>query len=143
MAGGLSSQIITNSEYYKFNGLFVIIYLALTVLLNILLIPILGIKGAALAAMASMLVFNILKFVFIYQKFDIQPYRRNHIRILLIGIIAYIITALFTYPDNLILNIILKSSLFSTLFILLNYLSKTSDDFIELVEKYVQFLRRK
>jgi len=143
MSGGLSSQIITNSEYYRFNGLYVIIYLVLTVLLNILFIPILGIKGAALAAMASMLVFNILKFVFIYRKFDIQPYRHNHIRILLIGVIAYIITALFTYPDNLILNIILKSSLFSILFILLNYISKTSDDFIELVEKYAHFLRRK
>jgi O-antigen/teichoic acid export membrane protein len=143
MAGGLSSQIITNSNYYRYNGLFVVIYLVLTVLLNILLIPVLGIKGAAISAMISMLVFNILKFVFIYRKFEIQPYKQNHIRILLIGVITYIITALFTYPENLILNIFLKSSLFSVLFILMNYFTHTSEDFIEMIEKYIPILRKK
>jgi O-antigen/teichoic acid export membrane protein len=142
MAGGLSSQIITNSEYYRFNGLFVIIYLVLTVLLNILFIPWLDIKGAALAALLSMLIFNILKFIFIYKKFNIQPYRHRHLRILLIGVVAYIITALFQYPEQLILNILIKSSLFSVMFVLLNYISGTSDDFRELVEKYVPFLRK-
>ena len=143
MAGGLSSQIITNSKYYRFNGLFVIIYLVLTVTLNILLIPVLGIKGAAIAAMVSMLVFNILKFVYIYQKFKIQPYRQNHLRILLIGVITYIITSLLTYPESLILNIVTKSFLFSALFILLNYFSRTSEDFIELAEKYISLIRKK
>jgi O-antigen/teichoic acid export membrane protein len=143
MAGGLSSQIITNSKYYRYNGLYVIIYLVLTIVLNIILIPILGIKGAAIAAMTSMLVFNILNFAFIYKKFNIQPYRQNHIRIILIGVVAYIITALFTYPDSLILNILLKSSLFSILFILMNYFTRTSEDFIEIMEKYISFLRKK
>jgi len=143
MAGGLSSQIITNSKYYRYNGLFVIIYLALMVLLNIMLIPVLGIKGAALAAMISMLVFNVMKFVFVLKKFEIQPYRPNHIRILLTGVIAYVIAALFTYPEELILNIALKSALFGILFVILNFLSGTSDDFTELVEKLVPFLRKK
>lgn len=143
MAGGLSSQIITNSKFYRYNGLFVIIYLSMTVILNIVFIPILGIKGAALAAMVSMLVFNILKFIYIYYKFNIQPYRNSHIRILLIGVIAYIITSLFTYPEHLILNIALKSSLFSILFILLNYFSGTSGDFNEIIEKYIPSLRKK
>jgi O-antigen/teichoic acid export membrane protein len=143
MAGGLSSQIITNSKYYRYNGLFVIIYLILTVVLNIMLIPALGIMGAAMAAMVSMLVFNILKFVYIYRKFRIQPYKLNHIRILLIGVIAYIMTSLFNYPEHLILNILLKSSLFSVLFILLNYFSRTSQDFIEMADKYISLLRRK
>lgn len=98
MAGGLSSQIITNSKYYRYNGLFVLIYLALMILLNILLIPVLGIKGAALAAMLSMLVFNILKFLFINNRFNIQPYNQKHIRIVLIGVVAYIISSQFVYP---------------------------------------------
>lgn len=143
MGSGLSSQIITNSKFYRYNGLFVIIYLGLTVILNIIFIPILGIKGAALAAMASILVFNILKFIYIYRKFNIQPYSNRHIRILLTGVIAYIITALFIYPENLILNIGLKSSLFSILFIILNYISGTSGDFNELIEKYIPSLRKK
>jgi O-antigen/teichoic acid export membrane protein len=142
MAGGLSSQIITNSKYYRYNGLFVIIYLSLTVILNILFIPVLGIKGAALAAMVSMLVFNIMKFIYINYRFDIQPYRNSHIRILLIGVIAYIITALFTYPEHLILNVVLKSSLFSLLFVILNYISGTSGDFNDLIEKYIPSLRK-
>lgn len=142
MAGGLSSQIITNSKYYRYNGLFVIIYLSLAVILNIVLIPVLGIKGAALAAMVSMLVFNIMKFIYIYFRFNIQPYRNRHVRILLIGVISYIITALFTYPEHLIINVALKSSLFGVLFIILNYLSATSKDFNDLIEKYIPSLRK-
>jgi O-antigen/teichoic acid export membrane protein len=107
------------------------------------LITVLGIKGAALAAMCSMLVFNVLKFVFIYKKFNIQPYRRNHIRIILIGVIAYVITVQFIYPEHLILNITLKSMLFGVLFVLLNFLSGTSDDFTDLLKKYIPFLREK
>lgn len=143
MAGGLSSQIITNSKYYRYNGLFVIIYLVLTVLLNIIFIPWIGIKGAALAAMTSILIFNLLKFVYIYKIFNIQPYQQRHFRILLIGVVAYILTALFTYPENLYFNIILKSALFSVLFIVLNYISGTSNDFNDLVEKYIPFFRKK
>ena len=143
MGGGLSSQIITNSKFYRFNGLFVIIYLTLTVFLNILLIPVLGIKGAALAAMTSMFVFNILKFLFIYRKFKIQPYRSNHVRILLIGIMAYVITAQFAYPANLLLNIVLKSTLFGMIFVILNFLSGTSDDFTGLIKKYIPFFRKR
>ena len=143
MAGGLSSQIITNSRYYRYNGFFVILYLALTVILNILFIPPLGIKGAALAAMVSMFVFNLLKFIYIYRLFKIQPYGNRHLRIVLTGVIAYIITALFTYPEVLILNVALKSSLFGILFILLNYFSSTSDDFNDLIEKYIPYFRKK
>jgi len=142
MTGGLSSQVITNSDYYRFNGLFVIIYLILTVVLNIILIKTTGIVGAAIAAFLSMLVFNILKFIFIRRRFNIQPYNINHLKIILIGLGSYLIVNAFTYPSSLILNIILRSLLFGILFVLFNYFFVTSSDFNEIIDKYLQKIRR-
>lgn len=142
MAGGLSSQIITNSKLYRYNGLYVIVYLVSAILLNVILIPIMGITGAALAALISMLIFNMMKFLFIKKRFGIQPYRRSHIRILLIGVVAYILTDLFSFPDNLILNIIMKSGMFVVLYGLLNFISGTSEDLNDLVAKYFPFLKK-
>lgn len=138
MAGGLSSQIITNSTFYRYNGLFVVIYLIMTVVLNIILIQFLGITGSAIAAMISLLIFNLSKFVFIYKKLGIQPYSSVHIRILLIGIISYIITVQFGYPAALVPNVLLKSILFSILFILMNYFGKTSKDFDDIFTKFLK-----
>jgi O-antigen/teichoic acid export membrane protein len=138
MSGGLSSQIITNSNYYRYNGFFVIIYLALNVILNIILIQILGIAGAALAAFLSALVFNILKFLFIYRKFSIQPYHFNHIKILAICTAAYLIVVVFDYPENLIINILIKSSFFGVLFLLMNYFLRTSSEYVAIADKLLE-----
>ena len=112
MAGGLSSQVITNSDYYRYNGIFVLLYLILTVILNVILIQAMGIVGASLAAMISMLVFTVIKFEFIRRKFSIQPYDRNHLKIIAISVISFLIVSIFTYPESMILNILLKSSVF-------------------------------
>jgi O-antigen/teichoic acid export membrane protein len=143
MAGGLSSQVITNSEHYRYNGLFVIIYLLLVVGLNILLINLLGITGAALAAMISMFIFTLMKNEFIRRKFGMQPYDWNFIKIIVTGAISYVVVILFSYPEALILNILFKSSLFGLLFILLNYLMSTSDDFNHVVDSYLYWIRKK
>jgi O-antigen/teichoic acid export membrane protein len=143
MAGGLSSQVITLSDHYRFNGLFVIIYLILTVSLNIYLIRSIGIVGAALAAMLSMLVYTILKFIFIYKRFNIQPYNWNHLKIILIGGGSYLIGNAFSYPSGLIPNILLKTLLFGLIYISVNYFLISSEDFNDIINKYLKWIRRK
>jgi O-antigen/teichoic acid export membrane protein len=142
MSGGLSSQVITLSDYYRYNGLFVVIYLVMTVLLNIILIQTIGIVGAALAAMLSMLIYNLIKFIFILRRFRIQPYDRNHLIIILTGIGSYLIADLFPFPSHLILNILLKSLSFGILFVFLNYFFNTSEDFKGIINRYLNRIRR-
>jgi O-antigen/teichoic acid export membrane protein len=141
MAGGLSSQVITNSDYYRYNAIFVFVYLLLTVLLNIILIQVIGIVGAAIAAMISMLVFATIKFEFIRRKFGIQPYDMNHVKIIAISVVTFLIIHVFPYPDPLILNILVKSSLFGILFIGLNYLFRSSRDFNQFIDLYLKRFR--
>jgi O-antigen/teichoic acid export membrane protein len=141
MAGGLSSQVITNSDYYRYNGFFVFIYLILTVILNIILIQVIGIVGASMAAMLSMLVFNLFKFEFIRRRFGIQPYDRNHLKIIAISVLTFLFVSIFPYPDSLILNILIKSSLFGLLFVGLNYLFRSSGDFNHFIDMYIDKIR--
>lgn len=143
MAGGLSSQVITNSDLYRYNGIFVFIYLFLTVMLNIILIKTIGIVGAAMAAMLSIFVFNLVKFVFIRRRFKIQPYDRNHLKIIIIGATSFLVVNVFSYPDSLILNILIKSTLFGLFFVLFNYVFKSSQDFNRFINMYINRIRFK
>jgi O-antigen/teichoic acid export membrane protein len=143
MAGGLSSQVITNSDLYRYNGIFVLIYLILTVILNIILIQAVGIVGASIAAMLSMLVFTAIKFEFMRRRFKIQPYDRNHLKIVAISVLSFLVVSVFTYPDSLIFNILVKSSLFGLLFVGLNYLFRSSQDFNHFLDLYMNKIRLK
>ncbi len=141
MAGGLSSQVITNSDLYRYNGIFVFIYLLLTVILNIILIQTIGIVGAAIAAMLSMFVFNMIKFEFMRRRFKIQPYDRNHVKIIVITVVSFLVVSVFPYPDSLIINILIKSTLFGILFVGLNYIFKSSLDFNHYIDLYINKFR--
>jgi O-antigen/teichoic acid export membrane protein len=72
---GLNTTLISVSKYYRYNTLFMALLAGLTILTNLLLIPILGLTGAALATCLSITLYNILKFRLIWVKLKIQPYR--------------------------------------------------------------------
>lgn len=90
MAFGLNSEILNYSNHYK-----VIIYLSvlmmlMTVGLDMALIPHFGMNGAAMAVSLSLIVFNVLKSVFIYKHFKFHCFSQHYITLSLIciGVIA-------------------------------------------------------
>lgn len=74
MANGINSEIVVNSKYYRFD-LFTMVLLAfLTVFLNSILIPRYQIVGAALGTFFSVASYNIIRTVFLWTKFRMQPF---------------------------------------------------------------------
>ena len=66
MSTGANGQIISTSKYYKIGLLFLVILITLSLGLMFLLIPIWGIKGAAIAIAASLLIQNLINFLILY-----------------------------------------------------------------------------
>lgn len=128
MGSSMNGEIIGYSKYYKFNIISVILLAILTVVTNLIFIPIYGINGAAFATFSSLLLFNILKFLFILVKMKIQPFDINTIKILVIGCICY--GAVWLLPDlgNFFLNILLNSTTIVVLYALAVYFSNVSQD---------------
>jgi O-antigen/teichoic acid export membrane protein len=124
MLSGLSAYIITTSKKYIYSSIFMLIMLVLIVVTNLIFIPIYGIVGAALASFISMLGVSILRFIFIWKNFAIQPYNFQHLIIIGIVIISYY--SAFFIPDsfNPFVNIMIKGTIVSLVFALL--IMKTS-----------------
>ena len=74
MVFGYSSELISLSKYYKFNVLTILILAIIGIILNIILIPVFGLTGAAAASLTSIIIFNIIKYIFIKIKFGISPF---------------------------------------------------------------------
>ena len=59
----------------------------MNILLNVLLIPIYGIEGAAVATAVSYFIYNVFKSYWLYKKTKIHPFNRNYIKSLVIGFV--------------------------------------------------------
>jgi O-antigen/teichoic acid export membrane protein len=116
MAGGSNDSVITYSKYFRVTTLFLLIYLGLIVLSNWLFIPQWGITGAALATLVAILLYNLLKFIFIKIKFGFNPYSYQYLLILSIAALLFVVIRAIPDPDNFIADIILDSTLTTVLF---------------------------
>lgn len=136
MASGLNGTILLTSKKYRYDLMFTIGLMAVAVITNLILIPILGMNGAALASMFSMIAFNLVRIIFIRIHFRLQPFewRQLTVPILLTGIMM--ISGLIDQIANLIVDVLLRSSVVALLFIIPVYLLHISDDINAMLIKY-------
>jgi O-antigen/teichoic acid export membrane protein len=80
---GVNYSIITYSRFYRFSALFYSVLLLITIALNIALIPVLGMMGAAIATGVISVLHNLLRMMIIWVKFHIQPFTWQNLWIVL------------------------------------------------------------
>jgi O-antigen/teichoic acid export membrane protein len=128
IALGVNPQIITNSKYYRYISYFLFIFAILLIATNLLLIPVLGIVGAALASLISKFIYNFIKFLFLYKKFRFQPFDYKFILLIVISLTAYAASLLIPQLSNYILDIVVRSTAISIVFLVPVYFLGISDD---------------
>lgn len=128
MAAGVNGEIIALSKWYRFNMYSTLILALLAIITNYLLIPLYGLTGAAIATALSLLFYNVLKYLFLKIKLNLNPFSLNTIRVLLLGGICYLIMTLIPEISSPILSILSKSLLLTLIFIFPLYYLKISED---------------
>lgn len=116
MGFGVNSEIIVSSKLYKANIYFVLILAALTIGLNSWFIPLYGLKGAALASFLAILIFNLLKLIFIWSYLKFQPFSIHTLSVIFITFICYLIIQYVPIISNVYLNTIWLSALITFVF---------------------------
>jgi O-antigen/teichoic acid export membrane protein len=115
-----------------------ILLAVLVVLLNIWLIPTLGLNGAALATFIAIVIYNTLKLIYVKSKFDILPFTLETIKVfvllLVLGSVFFFVTLTF-HP---IINILLKSALTVILYLVILYRFKISEDVYGVLSKFLK-----
>ena len=137
---GNNNAILYNSDYYKTLLLMGVILAIVTILLNLWLIPILGLSGAALASFVAICLYNIAKLLFVHKKFGIHPFTAESMKVLGLLLFLGILFFALQFEFHPLLNIALKSSLILTMYVGLLYRLKISEDVLRIIRR---FLKRK
>ncbi|MDH5398049.1 MAG: oligosaccharide flippase family protein [Cyclobacteriaceae bacterium] len=143
MAAGINSEIVVLSKYYRFNMVLLALLAAVTIYLNLILIPPYGINGAALGSSLGLILYNLSKYIFLYVKFGIQPFSIHTLIVLFIGAISLFFSLMVPNLGNELFNIIVRSGLAVTLFGLGILILKPSPEVSELISRYLPLLRKK
>ncbi len=136
---GIAPHIIFNSKYYKNLSYFLVLFVFLLIITNLLLIPVYGIVGAAIASLISKFIFNSIKFIFLYKKFDLQPFTIKHLILLFIGAGSLFAGHILPQFNNYIVDIVIRSSIILTVFISLVYIFKISPDINTKIKETLNF----
>ena len=113
ITSGINGTIIINSKYYRYDLYTNVLLVVITIVTNYILIPIYGIDGAAMATALSVFLFNLIRLFLIRVKIGMHPFSFNTIKtiVLLIG-----------------------------LFVVMNYLPNTENDFVDILWRSVLVL---
>lgn len=91
---GLTGNILVGSGHTKLNLVCEVIAAITNVSLNIILIPMYGIIGAAIGTSASYFIRNFVSLAFVYKTNKIHPYKKNYVKIVISGSFALIVVYL-------------------------------------------------
>lgn len=142
MLFGPSSEIIVLSKYYRFNILLVITLAAIVIASNNILIPRYGIEGAAWGSAFALIAFNVIKFIFIYVRFSIQPFELATLKVLGIASLAFFVNTLVPKIGNTFIDIVLRSAVVTVLFSSLILWTKVSADANQLFRKGTDMIKK-
>jgi len=90
-AAGSAGEMIVMTGRSKIDFYINLFSMVVNVLLNFLLIPVLGIEGAAIASLAGFSIANITRVIFVYKVHKILPYNKKFLKIIFPIIIPVII----------------------------------------------------
>ena len=141
---GVSVQIIGTSHKYKIQTYSLGVLVILSVIFYMIFIPPFGMVGAALGSLLSVSLAALLRVFYLHQSMKLFPYRITHLKCVGIGLVAFTIGKIIpVLPYHYLVDLAVRSSAISVVFIGLSYLFHISDDLSQIVDKFFKILRIK
>lgn len=138
---GNNNSIIFNSKYYRavlFLGLF-LAFFAIT--LNMIFIPKYGLNGAAIATLISITLYSIAKLLFVVIKMKLFPFTSKTLISFAILISLFCAFYFWEFSFHPVINIILKSTIVTIIYVFVNYKLKLSSDFNAVVNSIFKMVK--
>ncbi len=141
MASGLNGTIMITSKKYRYDLLFTIGLVIATFGSNYLLIPAFGINGAALATTITLVVYNLLRILFIKRYFKIQPFAGKQIWVPMIVAILSGFSLLAGQMQSVFFDLVIRSALTGGAYILTVYLLRISPEMNSIIDKIGRLIK--
>ncbi|UOF94356.1 MAG: hypothetical protein IR527_02440 [Bacteroides sp.] len=114
---GSINEIISCSIYYRFVIRMNVLVAFLCIFLYTIFIPIIGYIGAGLVHITVLFIRNIIGWFLLKYKYNLQPFTYNHLLVLIISLISLILGIILPTMDNILLDILIRSTITSSLYI--------------------------
>ena len=130
---GVNGQIISTSNYWRFEMWTSLLLTAMIIPLSFYLTNTYGIYGPAFANLISFSVYNSIRYFFLLKKFQMQPFTTKTLEIIVIACISYAIPYLFFQEKQGITVIILSSVTYAFIFGALGISRKITPDLMPIL----------
>lgn len=138
---GSSVQIIGTSHKYKIQTYSLGVLVILSVIFYAIFIPILGINGAALGSLLTVSGASLLRVFYLHQNMRLFPYKLIHLKCLAFGAVAFSIGWIIPVFDHYLIDLFIRCSAISVVFVGLNYVFHVSGDLNLMADKILKQLR--
>ena len=150
----VGATVLSYSRYYYYSLFFTIILTFMAILMNIKLIPLWGMEGAAMASLLSYIVYYILLLTFVNWKIKVSLFSMKEFYTLMVIVALFLIDwMLQKYMSNHIVSLFeiellgkimdsfVRTSLLSLLGIVTTYKLKISKQVNDIIDKILSFLK--
>jgi O-antigen/teichoic acid export membrane protein len=138
---GNNNAIIFNTKYYRTVLFLGVVLVILTVVLNMIFIPIYGIIGSAFATLLSITLYSLAKLLFVVKKLDLYPFTNQTLYSIALTLVLFLTFYFWEFPFNPIISIILKSILLTIAYIYLNYRFVISIEINQVIDNLLKRLK--
>ncbi|MDD5569688.1 MAG: oligosaccharide flippase family protein [Bacteroidales bacterium] len=143
MYTGVNGTILFTSKNYRWDLLFTVVLIFLTIFLNKMLIPVYGIEGAAIASLLTIFTYNALRVLFVQLKFKMHPLHFKHILVLMICVFVSLISTKINYMGNLFIDVIVRSLICAIIFAVPVFYLKVSEDINSFIVDFLNKIKLK
>lgn len=150
----VGATVLSYSKYYYYSLLFTVILTVTAIYMNIKLIPIWGMEGAALASLVSYIVYYAFLLTFVNWKIKVSPLSMRELYTVIIILSLFALDWLLqTYISEHLISIfnveligkildsVVRTSLLSIIGIVIIYKSKISKQVNDIIDKFLSILK--
>jgi len=139
---GSSVQIIGTSHKYKIQTYSLGVLVVLVVIFYMIFIPLWGMVGAAFGSLLSVAGASLLRVFYLYRNMKLFPYKLTHLKCVAIGVLAFAIGKIIpVLPFHFLVDLIIRCSAISVVFVGLSYAFHISDDLNLIADKFLKQLK--
>jgi O-antigen/teichoic acid export membrane protein len=138
MATGLNSQVLFYSKKFYYAALMMIAAVIINFALQLTLIPIYGLRGAAFATALSGIFLNLVNSFIVWKHYHLSPIEKNTYKVIILIILVGIIDFLIPHLSNALADIILHGGIIAALYISGSYLLNFVPELVEYVSGMIK-----
>ena len=133
MSTGANAPILFNSEKYRWGAYFLIALAVISVLLQMVFIPWLGLNGAAIATVSCYILYNVYMTAVVWKFYNLHPFNKKMFTVLLAIIVCFGINQLLPVLENKIADIVLRSAVATFVYLIIIYRFKVLEEYHHLL----------